>query len=89
VKTAILFIVNRNDCDQFRPCHEADMLFSQVLYKAFKSGVLLIVQEIIWENSIAKLGRRLPIHFNEEIIVKDIDYTLLHKVLEYNETFKR
>lgn len=89
VKSAILFVVNRSDCNQFRPLHEADMLFAQVLYKAFKSGVMLIVQEIIWDKSIAKVGRRLPIHFNEEIISKDIDDTFLQKVLEYNETFKR
>eukprot|EP01031_Cornospumella_fuschlensis_P033606 gene33606-40653_t len=30
----LVFIVNRSDCDAFRPCHEACMLFSQMLYRA-------------------------------------------------------
>ncbi|RYH16317.1 hypothetical protein EON65_30310 [archaeon] len=33
-KAALVFIVNRSDCDAFRPCHEACMLFSQMLYRA-------------------------------------------------------
>lgn len=31
IAAAILFVVNRGDCEYFRPCHEADMLFAQVL----------------------------------------------------------
>jgi len=31
VSSAILFIVNRDDCQTFRPCHETDLLFAQVL----------------------------------------------------------
>lgn len=89
IKAAILFIVNRNDCEQFRPCHEADMLFAQILHRANIQGVQLIAQEIIWNQSIASLGRRLPIHFDNEIVTKEIDDVLLSKVLEYNEIFKR
>jgi len=88
LKAAILFIVNRSDCDVFRPCHEADILFSQVLYRAYTSGVSVIVQEIIWNQSIATLGKRLPIFF-DDVVKEEIDEVLLKKVLEYNETFKR
>ena len=77
-----------SDCDVFRPCHEADILFSQVLYRAYTNGVSVIVQEIIWNQSIATLGKRLPIFF-DEIVKEEIDEMLLKKVLEYNETFKR
>ena len=88
IKAAVLFIVNRSDCDVFRPCHEADLLFSQVLYRAYTNGVSVIVQEIIWNDSIATVGKRLPIFF-DEVVKEEIDETLLKKVLEYNETFKR
>jgi DNA-binding sugar fermentation-stimulating protein len=89
IKAAVLFIVNRNDCEQFRPCDEADFLFAQVLYNAYKNGVQVIAQEIIWNHSIASLGRQLPIAFSNEVVSKEIDDVLLSKVLEYNETFKR
>jgi DNA-binding sugar fermentation-stimulating protein len=29
-RCAVMFVVNRGDCTAFRPCHEADNLFSQV-----------------------------------------------------------
>jgi DNA-binding sugar fermentation-stimulating protein len=94
IKAAVLFIVNRSDCDVFRPCHEADILFSQVLYRAYTNGVSVIVQEIIWTkqagttHNIATLGKRLPIFF-DEVVKEEIDEVLLKKVLDYNETFKR
>ena len=31
IKSAILFVVNRGDCEAMRPCHEACMLFAQVV----------------------------------------------------------
>jgi len=31
LRSVVVFIVNRGDCEYFRPCHEADMLFAQVL----------------------------------------------------------
>lgn len=89
IKSVILFIINRSDCSKFRPCHEADLLFAQVLQKAIHKGVTAIAQEIIWHDSIAKLGQRLPIHFDEKVTKTEIDTIFLQKVLEYNETFKR
>lgn len=37
---AVMFIVNRSDCTSFRPCHEADMLFAQMLKHAQEAGEL-------------------------------------------------
>ncbi len=38
LRCAVLFLVNRSDCVAFRPCHEADPLFSQVLKAASEAG---------------------------------------------------
>jgi hypothetical protein len=43
-------VVNRSDCEIFRPCHEADLLFAQVLHRAYKKGVQLIAKDIIWDQ---------------------------------------
>jgi DNA-binding sugar fermentation-stimulating protein len=37
-RCAVLFVVNRSDCTSFRPCHEADMLFAQVVKRAQEQG---------------------------------------------------
>jgi DNA-binding sugar fermentation-stimulating protein len=48
-KMAILFVVNRDDCNQFRPCHEADPLFARVLYEAKHSyGVEIYAVKLFW-----------------------------------------
>ncbi len=38
LRCAVLFMVNRSDCGAFRPCHEADPLFAQVLRAAHEAG---------------------------------------------------
>jgi DNA-binding sugar fermentation-stimulating protein len=84
IKCAILFVINRSDCNSFRPCHEADMLFAQVLLRASRRGLNLIAKEIVWENGVAFMGRSLPIEFDNSISVDDINERHLQEVLVYN-----
>lgn len=90
VQCAIIFIVNRSDCAQFRPCHEADMLFAQVLKRAAESGVKLICKSLLWsenETSSAScyLHKTLPVVFDEAVKTENIDEEHLKRVLEFNE----
>ena len=80
IHSAVLFIVNRADCEYFRPAHEADMLFAQVLKRAQSRGVTLIVKEVCWEEEIAYLGRTLPVHFDPCVKDEEIDETHLKAV---------
>lgn len=86
IQSAILFVVNRADCQYFRPAHECDMMFAQVLQRAHVRGVKLIAQEIVWEEEIAYLGRSLPIRFDRKVNEKDIDETHLQAVLDFNDS---
>lgn len=43
LRCAVLFLVNRSDCVAFRPCHEADPLFAQVLKAAREAGGRLLL----------------------------------------------
>ena len=85
INSAVLFIVNRGDCAKFRPCHEACMLFSQVLQRAVKKGVLVIAKEVIWDETIAYLGKSLPVVFDDTVDESIIDEKHLKAVLDFNE----
>lgn len=87
IQCAVIFIVNRSDCAQFRPCHEADMLFAQVLKRAAESGVKLICKSLVWslDDSSCYLHETLPVVFDEAVQTANIDEEHLKKVLEYNE----
>ena len=85
VKSSILFIINRSDCEAFRPCHEADMLFAQMLLRAQERGVLIIAKEVIWTLGTAVSGRSLPIAFDSSV-TSNIDENHLSQVLLFNES---
>ena len=85
VKSSILFIINRSDCEAFRPCHEADMLFAQMLLRAQERGVLIIAKEVIWTLGTAVSGRSLPIAFDSSV-TSVIDENHLSQVLLFNES---
>lgn len=86
IQSCMLFIINRSDCESFRPCHEADLVFAQVLLKAHENNVILIAKEIIWINGRALAGRTLPVKFDENIIkTSDIDNNHLLQILLFNE----
>lgn len=92
IRCAILFVVNRSDCDAFRPCHEADLLFAQCLLRAREAGVTLVAQEVVWgqDYSVGALvnsctaGRSLPLVFDPSVRSADIDSTLLQACLAFN-----
>jgi DNA-binding sugar fermentation-stimulating protein len=85
IESAIVFLVNRSDCSSFRPCHEADKLFAQMLHKAKQAGVRIIAQEIVWsEGRVCYAGRELPVTFDASVSGEDIDPELLQEVLTYN-----
>jgi DNA-binding sugar fermentation-stimulating protein len=85
IKSAILFIINRSDCEAFRPCHEADMLFAQMLLRASEKGVTLIAKEVIWSKGVGRAGRTLPVTFHSSVSSNDIDELLLKRTLLFNE----
>lgn len=81
LNACILFIVSRNDCTSFRPADECDLLFSQVLYQAHKSGVKVLAYDINLNGQEIFLGKRLPVNFREGA-KKKIDSKFLKKVLD-------
>lgn len=84
IESAIVFLVNRSDCSSFRPCHEADELFSQMLLRAKQCGVRVIAQELVWNDSTCRAGKEIPVTFDASVDEKSIDPELVRKVLEYN-----
>jgi DNA-binding sugar fermentation-stimulating protein len=85
ISAAILFIVNRSDCAAFRPCHEACLLFAQVLLRAHLRGLTLIAKELVWCDGKCHAGRTLPVVFDSSVNASDIDELFLQKVLTFNE----
>ena len=85
VESAILFIINRSDCEAFRPCHEADMVFAQMLLRASEKGVQLIAKEVIWSKGVGRAGRSLPVTFHSSVSSNDIDELHLQRILLFNE----
>lgn len=88
----LLFIVNRSDAEIFRPCHEADMLFAQLVKKAIDVGVKVIAQEVRWELTpsdeknayevVAKLGRLLPVQVSATVDANSIDEDHLDQIIK-------
>lgn len=85
ISAAILFIVNRSDCAAFRPCHEACLLFAQVLRRAQLRGLTLIAKELVWCDGKCYAGRTLPVVFDTSVNASDIDERFLQEVLTFNE----
>ena len=86
INSVILFVVNRSDCTKFRPCHEACMLFAQVLQRAVRKGVDVIAKEVIWDETIAYLGKNLPVVFSDAVDESKIDEIHLKAVLDFNDS---
>lgn len=87
IRCAFLFVVNRSDCELFRPCHEACELFAQMLQHGQEQGVMVVAQEIVWEQGCAYMGRQLPVVF-DEVPVHVIDHDWLADVLDAAEVSK-
>ena len=85
ISCVILFMINRSDCEAFRPCHEACPLFAQMLLRAQKAGVQLLAKELVWEGGACRAGRLLPVVFHPSVDDTNIDEDHLQRVLEFNE----
>ena len=91
IQSIILFIINRSDCQSMRPCHEADVLFAQVLKRAYQKGVLILAYDTCLDydrnNQLTGkvlFGKKVPVEFDDSINENLIDEELLQKVLEFN-----
>ncbi|KAG2435933.1 hypothetical protein HXX76_007128 [Chlamydomonas incerta] len=88
LRCAVLFLVNRSDCAAFRPCHEADPLFAQVLKAAEEAGVKLVAYDVVWRGGAAFAGRHLPVVFGPGV-TSAYDPARLAEVLHFNATDPR
>eukprot|EP00198_Chlamydomonas_reinhardtii_P009866 XP_001699203.1 hypothetical protein CHLREDRAFT_206136 [Chlamydomonas reinhardtii] len=88
LRCAVLFLVNRSDCAAFRPCHEADPLFAQVLKAAEEAGVKLVAYDVVWRGGAAYAGRHLPVVFGPGV-TSAYDPARLAEVLHFNATDPR
>jgi hypothetical protein len=79
-------MVNRKDCEQFRPCHEADMLFAQCLQRAQNAGVLVLAKQLDWELEEGRCtsGKDIPVVFHPSVDCTVLDESWLARVLDYN-----
>ncbi len=63
IQTHILFIVQRNDAEQFTPCEERDPEITQLLKEANRKGVMIhVALTNVTEKSIS-FDKWLPIHY--------------------------
>eukprot|EP01026_Neomeris_dumetosa_P059857 TRINITY_DN56091_c0_g2_i1.p1 TRINITY_DN56091_c0_g2~~TRINITY_DN56091_c0_g2_i1.p1 ORF type:complete len:353 (+),score=29.80 TRINITY_DN56091_c0_g2_i1:1-1059(+) len=89
-KCSVLFIVNRDDCEAFRPCHEADMLFAQMLLRASEQGIIVLAHSVAWSlDGVGRWAKPLPVVFDESVKTEDINEEHLQKVLDFNAQQKR
>ena len=87
VASVVLFIINRCDCQYFRPCHEADMLFAQLLKHSASRGVQVVAQQIgiDKDSGDVHLRPRLPVIYDKTVDESEIDEAFLHRVLAFNK----
>ena len=65
-ESALLMMVNRGDCQQFRPCKESCPIFAEEFVAAIAAGVRVLAAKIIWnENGDCYFGGLLPIVKND------------------------
>ncbi|GBG26320.1 Hypothetical Protein FCC1311_025412 [Hondaea fermentalgiana] len=83
--SAMIFVVNRSDCERFRPAHESCPLFARVLYEASLAGVRLLAYTVDWDlaSGCAYLGHRIPVEFSAETKATPLDRVWLDQVLVY------
>jgi DNA-binding sugar fermentation-stimulating protein len=89
-RCAVLFIVNREDCQDFRPCFETDPLFARMLYKAHhEHNVEVVAIKLFWCVASGRCWMHkdtpIPVVWEDRcsIPLEDED-GWLQRVLEYN-----
>ena len=64
-KFAIIFIVNRNDCDVFKPFWKADYIYAKYLRSAQKLGIEIFAVRIAWTSEGCYFDGELKIDMRE------------------------
>lgn len=63
-RATLIFMIQRTDCNAFRPAHEVDLKYAQELIKAQNNGVELIAYSVkVDANGVTFTNQKLPIHF--------------------------
>ena len=57
----VLFIVNRDDCDVFKPNWQRDPIYSEYLSKAFDIGIDIIAVKLSWINNKCYFNNKIKI----------------------------
>ena len=63
-KTALLFIVQREDVDYFTPAKDIDPLYSSLLKEASTSGVLILAYQCMMSKEGIVVNKSLPVKLN-------------------------
>ena len=61
----ILFVVNRGDCEIFKPCWKADPIYAKSLLSAQQSGITLLAIKINWTLKGCYFDKELKIDLEE------------------------
>ena len=59
-RAAVLFTVQREDCDAFAACHDLDPVFAAALDHAADAGVEVLVYRCAMSHGAIRLDRRIP-----------------------------
>ena len=66
--STVLFVVNRADCHQIRPCHEACHIFAKELQNAHQNGVQIVAFRVSWtDDGKCYYDGIVPIDFSKMI----------------------
>jgi DNA-binding sugar fermentation-stimulating protein len=58
---AIVFLVNRGDCSNFKPNWQKDPIYSKRLTEALKSGVDIYALGVSWDDKTCKFNGQLNV----------------------------
>jgi len=59
-RAAVLFVVQRTDCDAFAACHDLDPSFAAGLQHAAAAGVEVLAYACEISSEVIRIGRRIP-----------------------------
>ena len=67
----ILFLVNRGDCEIFKPCWKADPIYAKSLLSAQQCGINLLAIKINWTLKGCYFDKELKIDLEKVVIFKN------------------
>jgi len=59
-RAAVLFVVQREDCDRFAACRDLDPAFAAALDRAAETGVEVLAYQCAMSTAAIRLDRRIP-----------------------------